>query len=724
MSLNQAGDSELKSNRLIHEKSPYLLQHAHNPVDWYPWGDDAFERAKKHDRPIFLSIGYSTCHWCHVMEHESFEDEEVAELMNNVFVSIKVDREERPDIDNVYMTVAQMITGRGGWPLTIIMTPDKKPFHAATYIPKLSRFGTMGMIDMIPRISELWETNRDEILESADKITSALNSSQATYGASTPDGVKAQYKNAKLDESILDSAFNELKESFDEEFGGFGIAPKFPTPHNLFFLLRYWKRTGEKYALRMVEKTLSAMGSGGIKDHLGGGFHRYSTDRQWKVPHFEKMLYDQALLAIAYTEAYQSTKNSDYEQDARQILDYVLRDMKAEDGGFYSAEDADSEGEEGKFYLWTEDQIKNLLGQKHAAVVVELFGIDKEGNFIEEATRKKTGKNILYRDKSLKEVSSRMGLSSEEFDLLLKEAIEILFSHREERIHPHKDDKILTDWNGIMIASLAKASLAFHEQDYLDAAQEAARFILKRIKTEDGRLLHRYRDGETRVKAHIDDYAFLIWGLIELYEATFNAYYLTEALSLNTDLISHFWDKDGGGFYFTADDDEELIVRTKEFFEGAVPSGNSVAMLNLLRLARMTGDAELEKKALDIGRAAYGQIGRAPKAFTFLFTALDFGLGPTFEVVLVGSRAGRDTEKMINALYEPFLPNKVTIFKDSSRETSTDVSRDVLPIEEISPYIKEFKSIDGSATAYVCWGYACKLPTTDAERMREFLGAG
>ncbi|UCB44941.1 MAG: thioredoxin domain-containing protein [Spirochaetota bacterium] len=692
----------MKSNRLLHEKSPYLLQHAHNPVDWYPWGNEAFEMAKKLDKPIFLSIGYSTCHWCHVMEHESFEDEDVATLLNDVFISIKVDREERPDIDNVYMTVAQMITGRGGWPLTIIMTPDKKPFYASTYIPKESRFGIVGMMDLIPRIKSLWETRRDELLESADKVTKALESAGTHPGG------------GMLDESILTSAFEELKESFDEEHGGFATAPKFPTPHYIVFLLRYWKRTGDTHALHMVEKTLLAMSNGGINDHIGGGFHRYSTDREWMVPHFEKMLYDQALISMAYTEAYQATKNKVYELNARRILDYVIRDMKANDGGFFSAEDADSEGEEGKFYLWTESQIKSLLDEKQAEVVVEIFGIEGEGNFEDEATSRKTGKNIFHREESLKEIASRLELSEEQVDLLLNEAIEILFANREERVHPHRDDKILTDWNGLMIASLAKASKVFHDENYLEAAVDAARFILQKMKTEDGRLLHRYRDGETLIQANIDDYAFMVWGLIELYEATFDPYYLTEALELNDIIILHFWDKDGGGFYFTADDGEVLLVRTKEFYDSAIPSGNSIAMMNLLRLARMTGNTELENRAMLIGKTVSGSIKRVPKAFTVLLSALDFGLGPAYEVVLVGNKDGRDSEHMISSLYREFLPNKVVIFKDTSRDVSS--------LDTISPFTKGLKSIDGNLTAYVCESYACKLPTTDIEKMLELLG--
>ncbi|HLG28805.1 MAG TPA: thioredoxin domain-containing protein, partial [Candidatus Brocadiales bacterium] len=575
-----------KPNRLINEKSPYLLQHADNPVDWYPWGDEAFEKARKENKPILLSIGYSTCHWCHVMEHESFEDPEVARLMNETFVSIKVDREERPDIDNIYMTVCQMISrGNCGWPLNIIMTPDNKPFFAATYIPKEARFGRAGMLELIPRLKELWTTQRDEVMKSANQITSALQQGLGSSG---------QLKGEELDESSLEKAYDQLAGTFDSSNGGIGTAPKFPTPHNYLFLLRYWKRSGNENALAMVEKTLQSMRLGGIYDHVGFGFHRYSTDPNWFVPHFEKMLYDQAMLAMAYIEAYQATGKKDYEQTAREIFTYVLRDMTDPGGGFYSAEDADSEGEEGKFYLWSEREIKQVLGKDDAEFFIKVFNIDEEGNFGEEATGRKTGDNILHLKKPVAEIALSLNISQEELNKKIQVAREKLFKVREKRVHPHKDDKVLTDWNGLMIAALAKGSQAFNEPEYSVAAGRAVDFILKNLRDKSGELLHRYRDGESGIRANVTDYAFLVWGLTELYEATFDVNYLKTALELNRELIENFWDEDNGGFYFTSSDVEELIVRQKEINDGAIPSGNSVAMLNLIRLGRITANSDLE----------------------------------------------------------------------------------------------------------------------------------
>ena len=585
VSTKAGSQSESRTNRLIREKSPYLLQHAYNPVDWYTWGDEAFEKARKEDKPIFLSIGYSTCHWCHVMEHESFEDTEVARLMNEAFVSIKVDREERPDLDHVYMTVCQMMTGAGGWPLNVILTPDRKPFFAGTYFPKESRFGRLGMMDLAPRIEELWRTQREQVLQSASKIMLALRQ--------VPDSSPGQVPG----KDVLDSAYQQLAERFDPVQGGFSQAPKFPTPHNMLFLLRYWKRTGETRALEMVEKTLQAMRLGGIYDHVGFGFHRYSTDAEWLVPHFEKMLYDQAMLAMAYTEAYQATGKSEYAKTAQEIFAYVLRDMTAPNGGFYSAEDADSEGVEGKFYVWNLEDIDRVLESGEADLVKRVFNAKLSGNFEEEATGRLTGSNILHQKSSLSEVASELKLSREELEERLQEARKKLFAAREKRIHPHKDDKILTDWNGLMIAALSKGAQAFDQPKYADAARKAADFIFKTMRDPSGRLLHRFRDGEAALHAHVDDYSFLIWGLLELYEASFDVHYLQSALTLNDDFMAHFWDAGGGGLYFTADDAEELLLRKKEIYDGATPSGNSVAALNLLRLARITANADLEQRA-------------------------------------------------------------------------------------------------------------------------------
>jgi uncharacterized protein YyaL (SSP411 family) len=697
-----AGEPQMKQNKLKDEKSPYLLQHADNPVDWYPWGDEAFEKARELDRPIFLSIGYSTCHWCHVMEHESFEDPEVARLMNKTFISIKVDREERPDIDQVYMSVAHLLTGRGGWPLTIIMTQDKKPFYAATYIPKRSSFGMLGMMDLVPRVGELWKTRRKELIGTADKVIEVL---KGEGGGRTEQ---------PIDKAVLNEAYNNLGENFDEQHGGFGTAPKFPSPQTLGFLLRYWKRTGEIQALRMVERTLDEMRQGGMYDHLGGGFHRYSTDREWKVPHFEKMLYDQALLVLAYTEAYQATGNELYGQTAREIIRYVLRDMTDVRGGFYSAEDADSEGEEGKFYTWTEDEIREALEEREADLAVEVFNVEESGNYIDEATRSHTGRNILYIDRQLENITLQAGLQAEELRFTLERAREKLFFYRNKRVRPHRDDKILTDWNGLMIAALAAAGRALDEKQYTQAAEKAAGFILVHMRAEDGRLLHRYRDGEADIPAYADDYAFFVWGLIELYEATFDPQFVTEAIRLNDEFIENFWDDAKGGFYFTADDGELLLVRTKEYYDGAVPSGNSVAMMNLLRLARITGSPALEKKGALITASNAEAVLKAPRAFTSLLSAVDFELGPTYEVVIVGNERESDTRKMLRLLHKTFIPNSVVILRNPFQDTSV--------IDETAPFLEHMTQIDSSATAYVCVDHTCELPTTDPEKMMEILG--
>lgn len=695
------------TNRLIREKSPYLLQHAHNPVDWYPWGPEAFEKALRENKPIFLSIGYSTCHWCHVMEKESFDDPEVARLMNEVFVSIKVDREERPDIDQAYMRVCQMMNTSCGWPLNIIMTPDKKPFFAGTYLPKESRFGMTGLLDLTARVKELWKTEKEKVLSSADQIVKSLR--QPLHAS----------PGEELGESDLKATYNELVQRFDKENSGFGSAPKFPVPHDLLFLLRYWRRTGDKAALEMVEKTLKAMRKGGIFDHVGFGFHRYSTDSKWLVPHFEKMLYDQAMLAMAYTEAYQATGKEEYKKTAKEIFTYVLRDMTAPTGGFYSAEDADSEGEEGKFYLWTEEQLYQILGEKEAGLVINVYNLEKSGNFFEKGlgTAQKTGKNILHLKEYPGRFASSLKISKKEMEKRLEAAREKLFAAREKRIHPHKDDKILTDWNGLMIAALAKGAQVFDEPAYAEAAKHGADFILKHMLRPDGRLLHRFRDGQAAIAAYGDDYAFLIWALIELYETTFEVPYLQRALDLNSTFVKHFWDDKQGGFYFTADDGENLFVRNKEIYDGAIPSGNSVATLNLLRLARMTADPKLEKKAARLMKAFSGQVRLRPSAYTQLMAAVDFGTGPSYEVVVVGDLKTKGTKAMLKALRTKFIPNKVVLFRhiNPTKLKSPDIAR-------IARFTRYHSSIDGKATAYVCRNYHCKLPVTDISKMVELLG--
>lgn len=691
-----------RPNRLIHEKSPYLLQHAYNPVDWYPWGEEAFRRAKEDNKPIFLSIGYSTCHWCHVMAHESFENPEVAKLMNEVFISIKVDREERPDLDNIFMSVCQMMTGSGGWPLTIIMTPDKNPFFATTYIPKKTRLGRVGLMELIPRLKKLWKTQHDELISRANQITMAIKQQISEY-------VSIE----ELDETTLKLAYAHLAMRFDNVYGGFSSAPKFPTPHNLLFLLRYWKRKGKEKALEMVERTLEAIQFGGIKDHIGFGFHRYSTDNRWILPHFEKMLYDQALLGMTYTEAYQATGKEKYAKTAHEIFTYILRDMTSEEGGFYSAEDADSEGEEGKFYLWTKNEIKNVLDREESDLVFEIFNIEEDGNFYEEATGKKKGKNILHLTESLKEFSSSRKIPEKELQKRMEEVRKKLYNYREGRIHPDKDDKILTDWNGLMIAALAKGARTLDERQYGEAAKRAADFILKNMRTSDGRLLHRYRDGQVTIQAHVDDYAFLIWGLLELYEANFQVGYLRAIIELNKDLIDHYWDEDKGGFYFIADDAEEIFVRQKSIYDGAVPSGNSVAMLDLLRLGRITANPDYEEKAAQIARTFSMNIKRSPSLHTQFMVAMDFWIGPSYEIVIIGNSRAKDTKEMLEALRKHFIPNKVVILK-AAKSKSPEIIR-------IAEFTKYQTSIDGKATAYVCADYKCKMPTTDVSKMLELL---
>ena len=689
-------------NRLGSEKSPYLLQHADNPVNWYPWGSEAFERAQKEDKPVFLSIGYSTCHWCHVMAHESFEDPDVARRMNEVFVSIKVDREERPDIDTLYMTVCQMMTGGGGWPLTIMMMPDKKPFFAGTYFPRESRGGRIGMLELIQSIRMLWTTRRAELLSSADQTTSTLKQMAAKAAPDDP-----------LNAAILDQAFRDLSARFDSQHGGFGSAPKFPTAQNFLFLLRYWRQGRNARALEMVDKTLTAMRRGGIYDHIGFGFHRYSTDARWFLPHFEKMLYDQAMLSMAYLEAFQATGRQEHAGTAREICEYVLRDMTSPEGAFYASEDADSEGEEGKFYLWSEEEIRRILNRDEADLFVPVFNLSGVGNFAEEATGRKTGKNILYRSAPLSVLAERLNVPEDELESRLNAIGYRLFGVREKRVHPFKDDKILADWNGLMIAALARGAQGLDRPEYAAAAVGAADFVLNRMRTPDGRILHRHRDGQSAIKGFLDDYAFMIWGLLDLYEATFEVHYLEAALALNDHQIKHFWDASGGGFFFSPDDGEALIARQKEVYDGAIPSGNSVAMLNLLRLARMTGRTDLEEKAVGIGRAFSQAIRQAPSAYMQLMAAVDFIRGPSHEVIIAGDPLGADTKAMTRALRTIYLPNKVVLLSPT-QEMPPEIGL-------IAPYTQGMTTVDGKATAYVCSNFSCRRPTTDTDEMLRLL---
>jgi uncharacterized protein len=700
MNPNETIQQGKKPNRLISEKSPYLLQHAYNPVDWYPWGTEAFEAAEKEDKPVFLSVGYSTCHWCHVMEKESFEDVTVAALMNETFISVKVDREERPDIDNIYMKTCNLLTGSGGWPLTIVMTPEKRPFFAGTYLPKESRYGRVGMLDLTPRIRDMWINRRDDLVKLSHEITASLQQKETVAGN-------------EIVESMLGAAYEELSRRFDRQYGGFGSAPKFPTPQNLLFLLRYWKRTRKPEALQMVEQTLRAMRLGGIYDHVGYGFHRYSTDEKWLLPHFEKMLYDQALLTVAYVEVYLATGKAEYRETASEVLDYVLRDMTGPEGGFYSAEDADSEGEEGKFYLWTPEEISQVLGPSDTDLFLRIFNVKAGGNFTDQVTNETPGTNILHLEKSPEEIAADLNMPGQKISEMMKAGLHKLFPVREKRIHPYKDDKILTDWNGLMITALSRAAQAFREPRYAGAAEKAMEFVLRHLRSPEGRLLHRYREGEAALPAHVDDYAFIISGLIDLYEAVFDTRYLETALDLNRYFLRHFWDEEQGGFYFTADDTEEILVRKKEIYDGAVPSGNSVAMMNLLRLGRMTGDSELEEKGLATARAFSGAVKEYPAGYSQLLLAADFAIGPSYEIVVAGDSGSADTKEMVDAVRSRFVPNKIVLFRPVEQEFPA--------IDRISDFVKSYGRPDGKALAYVCRDRKCQLPADNPGKVLELL---
>ncbi len=685
-------------NRLVFEKSPYLLQHARNPVDWYPWGEEAFERARREEKPVFLSIGYSTCHWCHVMEHESFEDEEVARLLNEHFVCVKVDREERPDLDAVYMQVTQGMSGSGGWPMTVLLTPDRKPFFAGTYFPKRSRFGRKGMMELLPELAKLWSERRSDVLRSSEDITEAVRASAAE-------------EPGELDAATLALGRSQLAARFDAELGGFGNAPKFPVPHQLLFLLQVHQRTGDGEALAMVERTLEAMRAGGIYDHLGFGFHRYSTDRNWLVPHFEKMLYDQALHALAYTAAHQVTKKREYRRTAEEVLGYCLRDLCDEGGAFHSAEDADSEGEEGRFYVWTEDEILALLGEEEGRLFARVFGVTQAGNFREEASGEQTGRNILHLARPLADWARELETSEDELSRRLERSRAALFDAREKRVRPLEDDKVLTDWNGLMIAALARAGAAFDEPRFLEAARAAADFCLRTLRDGSGRLLKRYRAGEAALPSTLDDHAFLIWGLLELYEAGFDVRHLEAAVQLADAMLEHFEDEAAGGFFLSADDAEAPLFRHKEIYDGALPSGNSVAALDLLRLARLTGRTAYEEKAERTLRA-FGSAARLPAGHTLYLLALDFALGPAFEVVIAGDPAAEDTRALVRAFQGRYRPHTVLLLRPEG---------DAPPIARLAPFTLDQRSREGRATAYVCRDFACKAPTADVAQALRYL---
>ncbi len=687
----QTEHTEKKPNRLINEKSPYLLQHAYNPVDWYPWGNEALDKAKTEDKPLFLSIGYASCHWCHVMEKECFEDEEVAKLLNAAFVCIKVDREERPDLDAAYMAVCQAMGRSCGWPLNVLMTPRMNPFFAASYIPKTSDRGMTGMLELIPQVVQIWQLRKAEL----EMVGADIKSRIEAFEKRTPEN--------ELGKEVLDDAYEKLKVDFDEEHSGFGTAPKFPRPHTLLFLLRYWKRSSDANALAMVEKTLRQMRLGGIFDQVGFGFHRYSTDAEWLVPHFEKMLYDQALLALAYTEAYQAIGAGKFKLTAKETIEYVLRDLAAPEGGFYSAEDADSEGEEGKFYVWTEEEVRKAVQLGDADLAVKLFGVEPEGNYFDAAIGKRNGKNILHFPKPLEQIASEAGLTLDELIIRLGKIQNALFEVRKRRIAPTRDDKILTDWNGLMIAALAKASQVFGNQIYMQAAVKAADFFLTQMKSEDGTLYHRYAKSEKAVEGFLDDYAFLVFGLAELYEASFEAKYLEAASALTKTMVAKFLDAKNGGFYFTAKRSEDAMPRMKQVYDGAVPSGNSVALLNLLQLSRLTGNTTDEEIASKTFRLFAEEVKGAPQAYTFMLAALDFAVGPAYSVVLVGDLKEKDIVDMLVSLRKQYLPNMTITLR---QQTQAGLG---------------YEKIDDKATAYVCRNQTCMPPTNSIEKMLELL---
>ncbi|KPJ62002.1 MAG: thioredoxin [Planctomycetes bacterium DG_23] len=682
------------TNRLIGSTSPYLLQHAHNPVDWYPWSDEALERAKKEDKPIFLSIGYSACHWCHVMERESFDNQEIARIMNEHFVSIKVDREEHPELDRVYMDAVQLMTGSGGWPLNVFLTPQLKPFYGGTYFPPQDRPGLPGLRGVLLAVAQAYQEKRKDIEKNSRLIVEALNSSMEAPVATTE----------ALDLGLIEKAVTDLSRMFDAEWGGFGEAPKFPRPTALRLLLRDYHRTGSEEALRMVTVTLDRMAYGGMYDQLGGGFHRYSVDREWLVPHFEKMLYDNAQLAAVYLEAYQLTQKPLYREVARETLDYVLREMTAPAGGFYSTQDADSEGVEGKYYVWSLNEIKEILSDEDAAIFINYYGVTEKGNF--------EGQNILHIPKPPEEFARQVGISLEELEARLAEGGKRLLAERAQRIPPGKDDKVLADWNGLMISAFAQGYQVLGEDKYLQAAEGAADFILAHMRKE-GRLLHTHREGTSHIDAFLDDYAFFAQGLIDLYEATFDVKWVREASALADEMIELFWDEEASGFYLSAKGRTRVIARSKKGYDGAVPSANAVAALTLLRLAKLTDNKDYFAKAQKTLLAFAATAQRVPAEFAGLLSALDFYLGPTREIVIAGSLGEENTTKLLQAVHRRYLPNKVVAVTDPASSAATG---------ETLPLLEGKGMIGGKPTAYVCEGSKCYAPVTSVSALEKILG--
>jgi len=700
------------TNHLIHESSPYLLMHAHNPVDWYPWGQQAFELARRENKPIFLSVGYSTCHWCHVMERESFSNPEIAKIMNEDFVNIKVDREERPDVDRMYMTFVQVTTGSGGWPMSVFLTPDLKPFFGGTYWPPEDRYGHAGFPTVLRRVAEAWKKDQTRIEQSATDVVKQLEKA-----VNAPAAAKAD-----ITEATLSQTYQQIKSGYDPVHGGFGNAPKFPRPVIFNFLLRYYARTGGQDAVQMTLHTLHAMADGGIHDHLSGGFHRYSVDAAWHVPHFEKMLYDQAQLAIAYLQAYQITHDPFYANVVRDILGYVLRDMRSTQGGFFSAEDADSQIEkgnpehgEGAFYLWTASQIEDTLGRDSAAVFDYYYDVKPDGNVDpqNDPHGEFTGKNILQVVHTVDETAKHFGKSPAEVEAALAEAGSKLLAARDQRPRPALDDKILTAWNGLMISAFARAGRVLGDPAYLQSAEGAGNFIQSKLyDPQNGTLKRRYREGDVGIHGFLDDYAYLIQGLLDLYESSFRVHDLAWAIKLQEKQDQLFWDDKGGGYYQAPPTDSSILVRMRDAYDGAEPSANSVAAMNLLRLAEMANRLAWREKAHKIFLAFSRQIEQAPESVPEMIVAVDFALAKPKQVVIAGNPASPDTRALLDVVNQHYLPNKVLFLVDGEdgRQLATWL-----------PFIQGMHPLDGKATAYVCENYNCKLPTTDPARVAELL---
>jgi uncharacterized protein len=704
----------MPANRLAGEKSPYLLQHAHNPVDWYPWGPEAFEKARREDKPVFLSVGYSTCHWCHVMERESFEDEGIAARLNRDFVPIKVDREERPDIDRIYMTFVQATGGSGGWPMSVWLTPELEPFFGGTYFPPQTRMGLPGFASILDQIADAWRSDRAGIAASAREVVGQLRR-QVDVPPARPGA-------PSVDAALLDSGFFAFRRAFDTSTGGFGGAPKFPRPAVFEFLLRYHARTGNQEALDMVLVTLRQMAKGGMRDQLGGGFHRYSVDDRWRVPHFEKMLYDQAQLAVSYLEAFQITGEPGFAETARTTLGYVLRDMTAPEGGFYSAEDADSAADaahpdvksEGAFYLWTADEIRSLAGDPAGEWFRRRFGVEAGGNVEHDPHGEFGGRNILYQARTVEETADAARREPAEVRAALDAAMGVLLEARSRRPRPHLDSKILAGWNGLMISAFALGGAVLDEPAYADAARRAADFLCASLyEPGTGSLLRRFREGEAAIPGFLDDYAIAVQGLLDLYAAQFDFARLETAVRLAERMLELFEDREAGGFFSSAAGDPSLVLRVKDDYDGAEPAGNSVAALALLRLAAITGRDEFRRSAERALAAFLPRLAGAPQTLPAMLAACEFYMAAPRQIVLVGVREAADTRALARVLAGRFLPDAVSLLVDSEQTRAALAAH--------SPAIASMHPIDGRASAYVCRDFACQLPVSEAAALAELL---